>query len=170
MVLSAITCFGHSGEKRRDIILPKVEQQKQKPRLIGSRFSAVVGVVLTGYIAALTLRSAFWQSPHRFHWLLPLDTWLPARATLVLNIAIYVGLFWLCFVFPRELQGKERVLVAGWVPGVLLSPFQGIVSVALALAIQYVKAASILVAFFAAVAILVEGPRIDNAANDAVSE
>ena len=139
-----------------------MEQRKQKPRLIGSRFSAAIGVVLTGYVAALALRAAFWQSPHHFHWLLPLDTLLPARATLVLNVALYVLLFSLCIVFPRGLQGKERLLVAGWVPGVLLSPMQGIVSASLAVAIQYVKAASIMVAFFAAVAILVEGAGTDN--------
>jgi len=55
------------------------------------------------------------------------------------------------------------VLVAGWIPGVLLSPFQGVVSAWLAAAIQYVKAASIMVAFAAAVVILIEGPEDDNA-------
>ena len=133
-------------------------EQEQKPRVIGTRFTASIGVVLTGYVAALSLRAAFWQSPHHFHWLLPLDALLPARPTLAVNVALYAWLFWLCVVFPRALHGKERVLVAGWVPGVLLSPIQGMVSASLAAAIQYVKAASIMVAFFAAVAILLEGP------------
>ncbi len=52
------------------------------------------------------------------------------------------------------------------VPGVLLSPIQGMVSVWLAAAIQYVKAASIMVAFFAAVAILLEGSVSGNAPSD----
>jgi hypothetical protein len=123
-------------------------------------------VVLTGYVAALTLRAAFWQSPHHFHWLLPVDALLPARATLVVNVALYAWVLWLCVVFPRALHGKERVLVLGWVPGLLLSPIQGLVSVSLAALIQYVKAASIMVAFFAAVAILVEGPVSGNSASD----
>lgn len=135
-----------------------MEQQEQKPRLIGNRFTAAIGVVLTGYVAALSLRAAFWESPHHFHWLLPLDALLPARLTLAVNVALYAWLLWLCVVFPRALRGKERVLVAGWVPGVLLSPIQGMVSASLAAVIQYVKAASIMIAFFAAVAILLEGP------------
>jgi hypothetical protein len=143
-----------------------VEQQKQKPRLIGSRFTAAIGVILTGYGAALTFRSAFWQSPHHFHWLLPLDALLPARATLAVNVAFYAWLLWLCVVFPRALQGKERVLVAGWVPGVLLSPIQGLVSASFAIAIQHVKAVSMMVAFFAALTILIEGPARGDAPSD----
>jgi hypothetical protein len=135
-----------------------VEQQEQKPRLIGNRFTAAIGVVLTGYVAALSLRAAFWQSPHHFQWLLPLNALLPARFNLAVNVALYAWLLWLCVVFPRAFQGKERVLIAGWVPGVLLSPIQGMVSASLAVAIQYVKAASIMAAFFAAVAIFLEGP------------
>jgi hypothetical protein len=143
---------------RHDIIPPKVEQQEQEPRLIGNRFTAAIGVVLTGYVAALSLRAAFWQSPHHFHWLLPLNALLSARLTLAVNVVLYASLLWLCVVFPRSLRGKERVLVAGWVPGVLLSPIQRMVSASLAAVIQYVKAASIMIAFFAAVAILLEGP------------
>jgi hypothetical protein len=143
-----------------------VEQSEQKPRLIGNRLTAAIGVVLTGFVAVQTLRAVFWQSPHHFHWLLPLDALLPARAVLAVNVALYAWLLWLCIVFPRALQGKERVLVAGWVPGVLLSPIQGMVSASLAAAIQHVKAASIMVAFFAAVAILIEGPLTGSAPHD----
>jgi hypothetical protein len=140
-----------------------VNQQEQKPRFIRSRSTAAIGVILTGYIAVLTVRAAFWQSPHHFHWILPLDYLLPAWAVLTANVALYACLFFLCIAFPRSLHGKERVLVAGWIPGVLLSPFQGVVSAWLAAAIQYVKAASIMVAFAAAVVILIEGPEDDNA-------
>ena len=143
-----------------------MDEQKQWPRLIGSRFSAAVGVVLTGYVAALTLRAAFWQSPHRFHWLLPVDTFLPARATLVVNLALYAWVVWLCVVFPRALHGKERVLAIGWALSLLLSLIQGLVSAPLAAFIQHVRAASIMVAFFAAVAILIEGPTRNAAESD----
>jgi hypothetical protein len=77
-------------------------------------------------------------------------------------VALYASFIYLCVAFPRGLRGKERVLVAGWVPGVLLSPVQGLVSESLAAAIQYFKAGSIMVAFLAAVAILVEGPEGEN--------
>ncbi|HET7442745.1 MAG TPA: hypothetical protein VFJ47_15695, partial [Terriglobales bacterium] len=141
----------------------------QCPRLIGSRFSAAVGLVLTGYVAASTLRAAFWQSPHHFQWLLPVDTFLPARATLAVNLAFYAWLVWLCVVFPRALHGKERVLALGWALSLLLSLIQGLVSASLAAFIQYVRAASIMVAFFAAVAILIEGPTTA-ASHDAVPQ
>ena len=127
-----------------------------------------MGVILTGYIAALAIRSAFWQSPHHFHWLLPLDRLLPAWAVLTVNVVIYGWILWLCIVFPRALQGNERVLVAGWVPSLVLGPIQGMVSVSLATAIQYVKAASMMVAFIAAVVILVESSGTRTAPSDRV--
>jgi hypothetical protein len=133
--------------------------------------AAAIGVVLTGYVAALALRSAFWQSSHHFHWLLPVDTFLPARATLVVNVAFYAWLLWLCFVFPRAVHGKERILVTGWALILPLSLIQGFVGVSLAALIQDVKAAGMTVAFFAVVAILIEGPVSGDAVPDSnVSE
>ena len=143
-----------------------MNQQKQWPRLISSRFAAAIGVLMTGFVAAQTLRAAFWQSPHHFHWLLPVDTFLPARITLAVNGVFYAWMLWLCIVFPRALHGKERVLATGWALSFLLSLIQGLLSASLAALIQYVRAASIMVAFFAAVAILIEGPVFDNSAPD----
>ena len=125
-----------------------------------------IGVVLTDYVAALTLRTAFWQSPHHFHWLLPVGTFLPARVTLAVNVAFYAWLLWLCIVFPRALHGKERVLAIGWALSLLLGLIQGLVSASLAALIQYVRAASIMVALFAVVAILIEGSVGSNSAPD----
>ena len=71
-----------------------------------------------------------------------------------------------CIVFPRALHGKKRVLVIGWVLSFLLSLIQGLVSAPLAAIVQYVRAASIMVAFFAAVAILIEGPVSGDSAPD----
>ena len=141
-------------------------QSEQKPRLIGNRLTAAIGVVLTGFVAVQTLRAVFWQSPHHFHWLLPVDSILPARATLAVNLVFYAWLVWLCVVFPRALHGKERVLVIGWTLSLLLSLVQGLVSASLAAFIQYVRAASIMVALFAAVAILIEGSVGGNSAPD----
>jgi uncharacterized membrane protein len=137
-----------------------------KPRLITDRFTAAVSVILTGYVTVLTLRSALWQAPHHRHWILQLDYLLPPWAVLVANVALYAWILWLSIAFPRALQGKEWFLAAGWVPGLLLSPIQGMVSASLAAAIQYAKAVSIMVAFVAAIAILVEGPQKDTTASD----
>ena len=165
--LSTATLFSPSRANTcQDIILLKVDQQKQRPRLIDSRFTAVVGVVLTGSVTALTLRAAFWQSPHHFHWLLPVDTILPARATLAVNLVGYGCLVWLCIVFPRAFRGKERVLAMGWALSVLLGLIQGLVSASLAGFIQYVRVGSMVVALFAAVAILIEGLEGCNSAPD----
>ena len=143
-----------------------MEQQGYAPRLIRNRRTAAVGLILTGYIAALTFRAVFSQSPHHSHWLVPLDSVLPAWALWTVNVVFYGYLLWLCVVFSRAVRGKERVLIAGWVPGILLSPIQSVVSISLATAIQYVKAVSISVAFVAAVFILVEGPARAHAPTD----
>ena len=127
-------------------------------------------MLLTSYIAAITFRAAFWQIPHRFHWIIQLDYLLPPWAVLTANLAYYALLLFACIAFPRSLRGKERFLVAGWVPGVLLGPIQGLVSASLADAIQYVKAGSIMVALFAAVVILIEGPVDDEAEVEPVPE
>ena len=135
-----------------------MDQQKEKPLLINSRLIAAIGVILTGYVAALTFRAVFRRSAHHFHWILPLSHVLPPWAVLTVNVAFYAYMIFLFIAVPWSLRGKERILVLGWLPGVLLSPIQGMVSVSLASAIQYVKAASIAIAFLAAVAILAEGP------------
>jgi hypothetical protein len=166
-VLSVIALISPFRTKtRQDIILLNVDQQKRWPRLIGSRFTAAIAVVVTGYVAALTLRAAFWQSPHHFHWPLPVGTFWPAWATLAANLAFYAYLVWLCVVFPRALPGKERVLAIGWALSLLLSLIQGLVSASLAAFIQYVRAASIMVALFAAVSILIEGSVGGDSARD----
>ncbi len=76
----------------------------------------------------------------------------------------------LCIAFPLSLKGKERILVAGWIPGVLLSPVQGLVTMPLTVAIQYLKAVTMMVSLLAAVAILVEGPKTDTAPDGDVSQ
>jgi hypothetical protein len=84
--------FLHRKKAQQDTIPLKVAQSEQKPRLIGNRLTAAIGVVLTGFVAVQTLRAVFWQSPHHFHWLLPLDALLPARAVLAVNVALYAWL------------------------------------------------------------------------------
>ena len=139
-----------------------MEHRKYKPRLIDNRVTALIGLVLTAYVAALTFQTAFSQSPHHSRWLLPLDRLLPTWALWAVNAAFYSYLVFLCAVFFRAVQGKERVLIAGWVPGILLGPVQARVSISLADAIQYVKSVSIAIAFVAAVLILLEASARDH--------
>ncbi len=78
----------------RDIIWRKMDQQ-QRPRLITSRLTASVAVIITAYVTGLALRSAFWQSPHHFRWILPLDRLLPPWAVLASNLLLYAAM--LCY-------------------------------------------------------------------------
>lgn len=144
----------------------RMEHREYKPRLIRNRFTAVIGLVLTGFVMALSFRTALSQAVHHFRWLLPLDFLLPPWGLWVVNAAIYAYLFWACAVFFWALQGKERILFMGWMPGIFFSPTQGWVSMSFAAAIQYVKVASISVAFVAALLILLGAPPRDQAPSD----
>jgi hypothetical protein len=135
-----------------------MEDRSDKPGLIRDRRKAVIGLALTGLVAAMTFRAAFSHSPHHSHWLLPLDFLLPAWALWAVNVAFYAYLLWLCVVFFRVAIGKERVLVAGWFLLILLGPIQSLVSTSAATAVEYIKAVSIAVAFVAVLLLFLEGP------------
>ncbi|MHB8527570.1 MAG: hypothetical protein ACYDD2_15660 [Candidatus Acidiferrales bacterium] len=111
-------------------------------------------MILTGFLATLTFRDAFFHPTKHFHWLLPLDFMLPNWAVWVVNGAFYGYLLWLCFVFFRIAQGKERIVVLGCSLGIVLYPIQNVVSTPTAVAIQYVEAAATAVAFLIALDIL----------------
>jgi hypothetical protein len=85
-----------------------------------------------------------------------MGTILPSWLNTPVNVVFYGYLLWLCFWFFRAARGKERIVVAGWCPGLILGPFKHFVSDADISVIQYVEAVSIAVAFVAAVLILIE--------------
>jgi hypothetical protein len=126
-----------------------MEGRSHREGLIRHRRNAVIALVLTGLVAAMTFRAAFLPSPRHAHWLIPLDSLLPMWALWAVNVAFYTYLLWVCVVFLQVALGKERVLVAGWFLLILLSPIQSLVSTSAAAAIQYIKAVSIAVAFVA---------------------
>lgn len=143
-----------------------MEGRNHNPGLFHHRRNAAIGLVLTGLVAAMSLRAAFSSSPHHSHGLLPLDFLLPAWALWAVNVAFYAYLLWLCVVCFRVAISKERVLVAGWFLLFLLSPIQNLVSTSAAAAIEYIKAVSIAVAFVAVLVLLLEGPTRDNTSSD----
>jgi uncharacterized membrane protein len=83
---------------------------------------------------------------------------LPQWAVLAVNVVFYAYLPWLCVIFLREARGAERVLVAGWLPGILLSPVQRWVSMSVSSAIRYVQAVSIAIALLAAIHLFLRTP------------
>ncbi len=129
-----------------------MEQSENKPRLIESRRTAVVALCLTGFVAALSFREVVRHAQHKSYWLLDLRGILPAAA--VVNVGFYAYVLWLAVVFYRSAQGKERVLVAGWIGAIFLGWIRNLVSMPLVGTLDWVKAACMLIAFLAAVGIL----------------
>jgi hypothetical protein len=149
--------------KLHHCIIRSMEQPKCKPGLIHNRRDAVIALCLTGFVAALTVWGAVsrffqgvvYRSQHGLPWVLDLRFMLPTRAAVAVNVGFYAYLLYLGVGFYRMAQGKERILVAGWFFGIFLGPLQVLASVSAA-AIDYLQTAGMLVAFVAAVYILVE--------------
>jgi hypothetical protein len=147
-----------------------MEQPKYKPGLIHTRRDAVIALCLAGFVAALTVRNALsrslqgvvYRSQNGLPWVIDLRFMLPAWAAVTVNVGFYIYLLYLGVAFYRMAQGKERILVAGWFVGIFLGPVQLLASVSAA-TIAYLQSAGILVAFIAAVYILVEMCAGDNA-------
>jgi hypothetical protein len=149
-----------------------MKQPKYEPGLINSRRDAMIALCLTGLVAALNVwavahsfESVAHSSQHRLPWLLDLRFILPKRPAVAVNVGIYAYLLYLGIVFYRMARGKERILVAGWFFGIFLGPLQILPSVSAA-AIDYLQTAGMLIAFVAAVSILVEKFAADNARLD----
>src|SRR5713101_4615081 len=96
-----------------------MEKGKNNSSFIRTRTAAVVAVVWTGLVAAMTFRRVFFSPPHHYHphWLVDWSFILPRWALLPLNLALYAAMIWLCIAIFLEAQGRERTLVAGWYPG-----------------------------------------------------
>jgi hypothetical protein len=143
-----------------------VEQQTYSRGLIRSRLIAEVAVLLTAFVAALSVRAAFRHPKYDSEWGFPLASLLPDWAGSLVNLAFYAYLLWLFVAFFRSSDGKERIVVAGWSLNILLSPAQHLVSASVAAVIQYVKAASLVVAFITALLILLHTLAHDKALPD----
>jgi hypothetical protein len=139
-----------------------MDQQAHKFQLIGNRFSAVFAVCLTGFLASRDFRAVFSDSPHKAGWLIPLDSLpLPIRGVAAVNLVFYAYLFWLYFWFYRGVQGKERIVVAGFFTSGLvglLGHIKALSSPHALAAIRVVQTVGMGVAFFAALVILLESP------------
>jgi hypothetical protein len=68
----------------------------------------------------------------------------------------YAYLLWLCIVFFRAAKGRERVVVAGWCPGLLLGPFKNTFSISATDAIQFFEVVGITIALVESVLIFRE--------------
>ena len=127
-------------------------QPKSKLGLIRSRRTAIAALCFTAFEAALSIRDVLSNAPHKY-WL-PFDFLHPAWVVAVANSMFYAYLLWMCIGFYRIAQGKERVLVVGWFPCILLFHLEKFVSNSVVLAIQWIQMAGIIAAFAASVFIL----------------
>jgi hypothetical protein len=100
------------------------------------------------------------RHPHA-HWPLSGAFGLPQWALFPVNVAFYACLVSICIGFFRATQGRERVLVAGWFPGILLGPFKNVFSTPATDVIQFFEVVGITVALVESVLIFREylGPR-----------
>ena len=131
-----------------------MEQSENKPRLIESTRAAIIALCLTGFVAALSFRALVRHTHYKSYWLLDLRGILPAPAAAVVNVGFYAYVLWLAVVFYRSAQGKEKVLVAGWIGAMFLGWIRNLVSAPIAATLDWVKAACMSIAFLAAVRIL----------------
>jgi len=104
----------------------------------------------------LSFRDVFSHSHREFHWLFDLHFLLPTWAVATVNLAFGAYLIWVGAMFYRIAQGKERLIIAGWSPG-LLSPIKYLLPTSAA-AILYVETVGTVVAFLTALYILLQGP------------
>lgn len=123
--------------------------------LIPNKIAAVAAFILTGFVATLSFRDAFFRSPRPSHALLLRDfLGLPQWVLLAINVAFYGYLVWVCILFFRIAQGRERAIVAGWSLGIVLFPAKYFLSTSTAAAIRYVDCAAMVVALLAALTTL----------------
>ena len=142
-------------------------QSELNHRLIYTRSGAVIVLCSSGYVAALTLRGLLLQSQHEPPRLIDQISLLPTWAVAGINLGFYTYLIWGLAVLSRLAQGKERVLVGGWVTSIFLSLIKYLVSAPAYTAIDYLKSLAMLVALLAAADILLRMPassypRLDN--------
>lgn len=131
-----------------------MEQSEGRFRLIENKPVAVLGLCLTGIVAAQTFWGAVHHSHLKSYWLVDMRGMLPVSAAAAVNVGFYAYFLWLGVSFYRMTRGKERVLVAGWFVALFLGWTQNLVSMSAAIAIGWVKAGSMLIAILAAIDIL----------------
>jgi hypothetical protein len=139
-----------------------MERRAHKFQLIGNRFTAIMALCLTGFLAARDLRAVFHGAPQKSGWLIPLDSLpLPIWAVIIFNFIFYVYMLWLAFWFYRGTRGNERVVVGGFFTAALLGllgPIKALGSPRAVTAIRSVQAIGMSIAFFGALLILLKSP------------
>lgn len=142
-----------------------MKHRKFKFRLIENRFSAVLAVCTTGFLAGRDIRAVFSNIPPKSGWIMPFDFLpLPVWSVAAINLFFYAYLLWIAIWFYRRVEGYERILVAGFFMSTLiglLARIDAFGSQQLIAAIRSVQSGFMTVAFVAAVVILLKSPAFD---------
>lgn len=129
--------------------------------LIRNRSSALLVVLGTGYLTALEIRAVLSPLPYSPSWILdPYAFRWPNWVVAAANVVFYLMLVYGFISIYRTARGKERVIVGGFCVAVLILPLKMLVAshaTAIAL-IRILESICSGIAFFAALAILVESP------------
>jgi hypothetical protein len=129
--------------------------QAHPRQLLTTRTRAAIGAVATAYVLALTIRELLHLAHADSGWLTTSDGFLPSWLLIVANTVIYAGLCWAAFSFLRDARGRERIFLAAWSAGILLSPLEAF-GPYWSLTIHCISALGMAVALFIAVSLMLE--------------
>lgn len=121
--------------------------------LITTRFRAFIALALTGWVAALRLHPVTWGRTQPWTWLGQGIS--PTWAAVTINVAFYGYILWLGVVFAlSQIRKEEKAIWVAFAANILLTPARLLVP-SMKGFVQMVRTGLSLIAFFAAVAILV---------------
>lgn len=121
--------------------------------LLTSRTASAITVGLTALLFVWSVRDVPTVHKRQQGWLLPLDFFLHGWALVAANVIFYIWLLWLAFWFIRGTHGRERVVVVGWLPNILLPPLL-LLRPSWTVGITYIGIFGLAVALLAAVSLL----------------
>ena len=100
--------------------------QSRPTLLLTTRTRAGVGAALSAYVLVLTIRDLLQPAHAEPGWLITPERWLPIWLTVVLNLVFYSVFCWVGLSWTRSARGGERLFIAAWSAGVLLSPLKSL--------------------------------------------
>jgi uncharacterized BrkB/YihY/UPF0761 family membrane protein len=125
--------------------------------LVRNKRYAIISVILTAIIAASALRTTLQPMRLTSPWLVEPSYGLPHLRLLFIGLSVFFWgyVLWILFWFYRAARGKyERLLVASFATGFVLSTIERFMPQQIAVNMQYVSTAAALVSLVSAMTIL----------------
>ena len=153
--------MGAIGKKRaerpRCDIIRRMPESARPPGLVRSTSAAVILFVVTGLVAAITIRDVVFH-PMRQHsrWLFPIFFHVPHWIFISVQLAFYGCLLGLCFEFFREANARERLIVLAWFFNIFAGPLDTFISQSTARVMDHVQLLAMFTASLVALDILLK--------------